>query len=279
MPIKTILVYMPSVDAVNAGMATVAKIAALDAAHVVGLHVSQIVPLYAEITAELPPDVYEKLSDAGRRTAEAVKRAFEESAKANRLDHEWRYIDVSFGAGQDHIVTEARCADLVVCLKAGDDVPDPWSEFPEMAILESGRPVLLLPARMKDAGFGSHVVVAWNSTRESARAVFDSLDLLQKASTVRVVTVIDREDQRPAADASGTKLVAALSRHKVAATFDVSFAGDESVGEILLSRLVDEGCDLLVMGGYSRSPLREMILGGASRVILREISVPVLVSH
>ena len=115
--------------------------------------------------------------------------------------------------------------------------------------------------------------------REAARAVFDSLDLLKAASTVRAVTLIEKESQRGAAEALGADLIANLGRHGITASLDVSYAGSGSAGEAILSRLLDEGCDLLIMGGYSRSRLREMIFGGASRDILRDTWAPTLLSH
>ncbi len=279
MPIKTILVYVPSAKVVKTIMPMVTKIAETDKAHVVGLHIAQTAPLYMELSAELPPDVYDKLNEASQKATEAARSAFEEAAKAQQLSYEWRYIDLLFGASEAQIVSETHCADLILCAKPSDETADPWSEFPETALLHSGRPVMLLPASQKDTSFGTHAVVAWNNTRESARAIFDSLDFLRKASTVRVLTMIENEDQRTIAEAGGANLLAVLSRQGIPARFDVSFAGDTGAGEILLSRLVDEGCDLLVMGGYSRSPLREMLFGGASRVILKETWVPTLMSH
>jgi nucleotide-binding universal stress UspA family protein len=278
MPMKTILVYLPSVKATENVMAAVANLAAPFQAHIIGLHISPSIPLYAEFAAELPPDVYEKLVEAGRKNADAVKSTFEESARARNLNYEWRYLDLSYGTGEEQVVAETHCADLIICAKPGDDSPDPWSEFPETAMLQSGRPVLLLPPRFEPQ-FGNHVVIAWNNTRESTRAVFDSLELLRSAVTVRAMTLIENEDERASAEAAGAKLIAALSRHGIPAKFEGSFAVDDSAGEILLSRLMDEGFDLLIMGGYSRSPFREMMFGGVSRVILRETWVPTLVSH
>jgi nucleotide-binding universal stress UspA family protein len=275
---KTILVYLPSAKVVENIMKAVANLAAPSQAHVIGLHISPSLPINAEFVAELPPDVYEKLVEAGRKNAETVKSAFEESAKTHHLSYEWHYLDLSYSTGEQQVVAETHCADLVICSKPNDETPDPWSEFPETAMLQSGRPILLLPPRFEPQ-FGNHVVIAWNNTRESARAVFDSLDLLRSAVTVQAVTLIENEDERPSAEAAGAKLIAALSRHGIPAKFDVSFAGDNGAGELLVSRLTDEGCDLLVMGGYSRSPLREMIFGGVSRVVLRETWVPTLVSH
>ena len=107
----------------------------------------------------------------------------------------------------------------------------------------------------------------------------DFLQLLQYAATVRAITCIYNETQRPAAESHGASLIAALSRHGIHASFDVSFAGSVGAGDAILSRLLDEGCDLLIMGGYGHSRLREMIFGGVSREILRDTWVPTLVSH
>jgi nucleotide-binding universal stress UspA family protein len=278
MPMKTILVYLPSVKVTKNIMAAVAKVATPSQAHVIGLHISPRAPLYGEYAAEFPPDGLERLIEIGRKHAARVKQAFEENAKSHHLNYEWRYLDLSYGAGEEEIVTEAHCADLIICAKSSGDSPDPWSEFPETAVLQSGRPVLLLPPGLK-AQFGSHVVIAWNNTRESTRAVFDSLDLLRSAISVQAVTLVEDEDERPFAVAAGARLIAALSRHGIPAKSEVSFAGNKSAGDILISRLTDEGCDLLIMGGYGRSPLREMIFGGVSRAILRKIPVAILISH
>ncbi len=102
---------------------------------------------------------------------------------------------------------------------------------------------------------------------------------MQSALSVRVLTIINDESERRSAEASAAGLVATLARHGVTATTDVSNAGSDNAGRAILSRLVDEGCDLLVMGGYSRSRFREMIFGGASRDILRDTWIPTLISH
>jgi nucleotide-binding universal stress UspA family protein len=85
--------------------------------------------------------------------------------------------------------------------------------------------------------------------------------------------------QRPRLNLSSRSLIAALSRHGIGAASDVAFASSANASDAILSRLVDEGCDLLIMGGYGHSRFREMIFGGASREILRDTWVPTLVSH
>jgi nucleotide-binding universal stress UspA family protein len=279
MSIKTILVYVPSEKNAQATLDTVVKIAAPRNAHVVGLHITPDLPVYGEFPAEVSQDVIDRLQKAGNDAAAAAKRAFDGAFKAGSVSHEWRGFVASYVLGADLIVQQGRSADLIVCGKPADDVPDAWSDFAESAIMRSGRPVLVLPPDASAKTIGKHAVIAWNDTREAARAVFDSIDLLKGAETVRAVTFIESEAQRPAAESYGAPLVAALGRHGINANFEIAYASGGPTGETICSKLAGEGCDLLIMGGYSRSRFREMLFGGVSRDILRDTWVPTLISH
>jgi nucleotide-binding universal stress UspA family protein len=280
MSIKTILVYVPSEKSAAAILKPALKIAVERNAHLIGLHLTADLPVYGEFPAEVSEDVIARLQKAGKEAATGAKRAFDEHVRNGApITHEWRCFTASYAAGNDLIAKSCRTVDLIVCGKPTDEAPDAWSDFSETAIMRSGRPVLIVPGLTPHKTVGEHVVIAWNDTREAARAVFDSLDLIKAASTVRAVTLIEKENQREAAEALGADLIASLARQGVAASLDVSYAGAGSAGEAILSRLLEEGCDLLVMGGYSHSRLREMIFGGASRDILRDTWVPTLVSH
>ena len=279
MSIKTILVYLPSEKNAATILEPALKIAVEKSAHVIGLHLTPDLPVYGEFPAEVSEEVIVRLQKAGRDAAAGARRVFDECVKKIPVAHEWRCFTASYAAGTDLIAQQGRTADLIVCGKPSDDVPDAWSDFSETAIIRSGRPVLIVPGTKTPKTIGDHVVIAWNDTREAARAVFDSLDLLTSASTVRAVTLIEKESQRVAAEALGADLIANLARHGITAALDVSYAGSGGAGEAILSRLLEEGCDLLIMGGYSRSRFREMIFGGASRDILRDTWVPTLLSH
>jgi nucleotide-binding universal stress UspA family protein len=279
MAIRTILTYLPLEGSAAATMAAALKIAEPRKAHIIGLHLEPQFPVYSEYSAELPQDMLEQIRKAGTRTTDAIKRIFDDSIKSSAVTGEWRSLASAYALGEELLAAQTHYADLIVCAKPSEEMPDPWGDFSEVAILMSGRPVLLVPGNISDASMGDRVIIAWNNTRESARAVFDALDLMQGASKVKAITLIDDERERGSAEASGQSLVASLARHGITATAHVSHTGGETPGEALLSQLTDEGCDLLVMGGYSRSRLRETIFGGASRDILRDTWVPTLVSH
>jgi nucleotide-binding universal stress UspA family protein len=278
-PVKTILVYLPSERKAAPTLGSVLKIASPGKAHVTGLHLIPDLPVYGEFPAEVSSEVIEHLQKAGKDAAAAAKKVFEETFKPAPVTYEWREFTASYGMGADLIAGQGRTADLIVCGKPSEDIPDAWNGFAETAIMKCGRPVLIVPSAKAPETVGNHAVIAWNDTREAARAVFDSLDLIRDAATVRAITFIDKEAQRPAAESHGAALIAALSRHGIHASFDVSFAGSVSASDAILSRLLDEGCDLLIMGGYGHSRFHEMIFGGISRDILRDTWVPTLISH
>ena len=279
MSIKTILVYVPSGRNAAATLGAVLKIAGAGNAHVIGLHLTPDLPVYGEFPAEVSQEVIDRLQKAGEEAAAAARRVFEEAFKDSAVTHEWRGFIASYVMGADLIAQQGRAVDLIVCGKASDEVPDAWSDFAETALMRSGRPVLIVPSGAAAKPVGTHAVIAWNGTREAARAVFDSLGLIQDAASVRAITLIDSEEQRAAAEANGAPLVAALARHGIKATFEVSYTAGGSTGEAILAKLLDNGCDLLIMGGYSHSRFREMLFGGVSRDILRNTWVPTLVSH
>ena len=279
MPVKTILVYVPSEKNAAVALEAVLKIAGPRNAHVIGLHLTPDLPVYGEFPAEVSQEVVDRLQKAGDEAAAAAKRAFEEVFKDSAVTHEWRGFIASYVMGADLIAQQGRSVDLIVCGKASDEVPDAWSDFAETALMRSGRPVLIVPPGAAAKPIGTHAVIAWNDTREAARAVFDSLGLIQDAALVRAITLIDSEEERAAAEVNGVPLVAALARHGIKATFEVSYTAGSATGEAILAKLLDNGCDLLIMGGYSHSRFREMLFGGVSRDILRNTWVPTLVSH
>ena len=153
------------------------------------------------------------------------------------------------------------------------------SGIAEAIIFGSGLPTMILPQVRKRAGeFALNtVVVAWDFGRPAARAVADALPLLEKAKRVFVLTVTNEKviDTKR----SGAELAKHLARHGVNVTLDVVDAGGRSVGEAMESHVTSRNGDLLVMGAYGHSRLREFILGGATKSMLARPPVPIFLSH
>ena len=175
----------------------------------------------------------------------------------------------------------ARYADLVVIGQHEDGRPAPEERLPPYfvpeLVLSAGRPVLLVPYAGRFSSIGSRVLVAWNASREAARAVRDALPLLQRAKKVEIVA-FDPDRGSDHGELPGADVALYLARHGVKATAAQQSAGID-VGEQILSRAADADADLIVMGAYGQSRVRELVLGGATRTVLRSMTVPVLMSH
>jgi nucleotide-binding universal stress UspA family protein len=142
-----------------------------------------------------------------------------------------------------------------------------------------GRPVLVVPYAGEFLDVGREILVAWNGSRESARALHDAMFLLPEAETVTIIEIDPPAPGAAAPAASAAQVAAALTRRGIAAKPETETAGDIGVSDLLLSRAADLDIDLLVMGAYGHSRMREFILGGVSRDIFRHMTVPVLMSH
>jgi nucleotide-binding universal stress UspA family protein len=186
-------------------------------------------------------------------------------------------------SGEWHVVAEAALSQLELRAKASDlvilgqhDPDEPAGlKHPEAVILACGRPALVVPYVGQFHQVGDNVLIAWNGSRESARAAHDALPLMPWSGAVTVLSV-ETED---AAMPLGSDLAGHLQRHGLKVTAERTVSDELSVADAILSRAADFGSDLIVMGAYGHSRLREWILGGATRDILRSMTVPVLMAH
>lgn len=176
------------------------------------------------------------------------------------------------------IALHARTADLVVLpLPAEDDLGALGGHGVETALLAAGRPVLLVPEKGLPAGFPKKVLVAWNGSREAARALSDAVPLMARAKSVTVFSSGPAGDEGPLHSAKSA--VRYLARHGIPAESSHATAADEKVGDAILARARKAGADLVVMGAYGRPRFAELVLGGATRAILAGAGMPVLMSH
>ncbi len=146
----------------------------------------------------------------------------------------------------------------------------------EAILFGSGRPTLLLPDST-DVGTLGHVVIAWDGSRVAARAIADARVFLERASMITVVTVTD-EKPLPG-QGIGERLALGLRTRGLVAEAASIQAGDSSIGTALQEHALKIGGNLLVMGGYGHSRVRDFVLGGATEGILGDLRLPVLLSH
>jgi len=145
----------------------------------------------------------------------------------------------------------------------------------EDALFESGRPVLMAPPKPLQS-FGERVVIAWNNSTETARTVCAAMPILKAAKEVQVVSV---EGSGIASDSTGAELARSLSLHGLPVRARHVVSRDKTPGEVFIEEARAVGADMLVKGAYTQSRLRQMIFGGATRHIIMEADMPVLLAH
>jgi nucleotide-binding universal stress UspA family protein len=207
--------------------------------------------------------------------AAMVGERFEKMLLQEAILGEWH---MAIGLTEPFVTRWAHCADLVIL---GQRIPDHDTGLyrPEDVILSCSRPVLVAPyAGRRPDRLGDNVLVAWNGSREAGRAVQEALPLMSASSVVTVLLVDPEED----ADIDlAEDLVAHLERHGLHARTQVirHDLGTIAVSDTILTQVAELDADLLVMGAYSHSRFREIILGGVTREILRDMNLPVLTAH
>ena len=208
---------------------------------------------------------------------------FEQEAALAGIEAEWHYVD---GSGLLIGVTEivrshAHGSDLVVVGQGSRESAEAGTPFelPEGLVLVSGLPVLVVPYAGAFTSVGERVLVAWKAGRESTRALNDAMPILKLAQQVEILTVVGLEANGERDSGDTADLCKHLARHGVAARATRLPAGHVSLGDLFLNRICDEGFDLLVMGAYAHAKDGKPELGLAARQLLREMTVPVLMSH
>jgi nucleotide-binding universal stress UspA family protein len=277
MSYKTILVHLDAGKRVAERLAIANQLADTFDAHLTGLFALSAprIPSYA--LAEAGPVVVEAEARYRAEATRNAEAAFRAATAQSVRSTEFR------GTTRDALAAaqlSARYADLVI---AGQPEPEDSagvaSDFAEELVLSAGRPVLLIPYAGHFPEVGRRVLVAWNAGREAARAVTDALPLLARASIVQVVAFDPRKGGADHGDIPGADIALLLARHGVKVSIAQQQSKEVDVGNQILSRAADMQSDLIVMGAYGHSRLRELVLGGVTRTLLDTMTVPVLMSH
>lgn len=283
MSYKTILVYLNSEGQAKNLSCYAMALADAHGAHLIGL---TVMPSFSDV----PPvetgtmTLIDDLRNAFRADAARLQATFEKKNPVQVATTEWRVGDPGFHDVIETVVETGQSADLIV---ACQDDPDWRNEgFRDIAGLlgiQAARPVLLVPYQGYPAAPPQRIGVAWDASKEAARALFDSLPLLKQAKIVTLISVRSYAE-RDGAEAAQAKqqdgdICAALGRHGVTWAFSPELPLEEGVGPTLLAAADRHSAEVLVMGGYGHSRIREMIFGGVTRYVLQNTKIPVLLSH
>ena len=275
MSLKDLLVAVDG-DSLNPSpLALAAWLAGRFEAHLVGLHPSSTASagLYStSFDSTLFDDAMQETFALLERRAIEARAGFEAVTHRNGIEAEWR---VARGFPAPETVLNGRTADLVILGQRWSDYDGLRYPDPADVVLDVGCPVLVVPRAGQFERIERHALIAWNGSREAARAVRDALPLLKRVAKVTVLAVNPKNgDEEPGAD-----IALHLARHGITVEIDQSTVPDVDTADVLLSRVSDLGSDLIVMGAYGHARMRETILGGVTRSMLAQMTVPVLMSH
>jgi nucleotide-binding universal stress UspA family protein len=268
---KEILTYVEARPASRTALERAARIADAHDAHLVALHVIEPPVVTADMTLGRPIEFIEWQEEATRKRADQAKQYAIEIGKSSGRQIEWREPR---GALDETALLYSRYADLIVVSQSGDGAV---GNLPELFVMGSGRPTLVVPHHGSFTRPLERILVAWNRTREATRALHDSVPLLVAAKSVTVMEVTPKRGI--GGHIAGADIAQHLARHGVKVTVSSTTAEDMQVGDVILSRAADFGADCIVMGAYGHSRLREFAFGGATRQILETMTVPVLMAH
>ncbi|KAK45597.1 universal stress protein UspA [Caballeronia jiangsuensis] len=224
----------------------------------------------------------EKLESHRQERCRSLERLFHAGLARFGISGDW--IEERSRA-REQVARHGRCADLVM---AGQDDPnDPETyiadHFAETLVMTAGRPLLLLPYSGVFPTVGDNILVAWNGSREATRAVHDALPFLREARQVTLVSIDAMRREQAGARIPGADIASTLARLGVRLTVretdGIDEPADTSVGDLLISDAQSVGANLIVMGGYTHARWQEVVLGGATRSMLRSMTMPVLMSH
>ena len=228
----------------------------------------------ASVDGILTPQIVEAQQTIHQQRAVAAQQAVEAAAATHGTKPIWTVLD---GPSTSVMIGRARFADLAIIGQPTREESDAVTDYdlPAELVMGLGRPVLIVPNKGNFTDVGRRVLVARAGTRESRRAAFDALSLFAEGAQVTVLMV------NPSSSAYGNEddMKGWYNRHGFDANVRVIQSTEKEVGEVLLGTATEIGADLVVMGAYGRSRLRELILGGATHAVLKRMAVPVLMSH
>ncbi|WP_114945432.1 universal stress protein [Microvirga calopogonii] len=253
-------------------------IATASQSHLIGIFTN----LLSDLTVPIPMDgggaaiqVLAELDERARRDGDVTAQRLTERLATLQVPHEFCRLDGTYGVLSAEVAELARCADLFIATRPQRE-PDrtDWSDLAEAVLFGSGRALLLVPPGRRRQGPIRTVLVAWNGSREAARALREGLDFIEQAARTIVLVIDPPEGTQP-----WSEVELHLARHGVVAEVVSAESRNRGIGDVIMDEANRLSADLIVMGGYGHARLREQVFGGATRDVLHTAARPVLIAH
>jgi nucleotide-binding universal stress UspA family protein len=247
--------------------------------HVAGVAFAYIPEFPGYVMLEkIPRDMMAQMVAESEKAARAAIERFDAAARRSLVSAEHRLLRALGAIAPEILSRLARRFDLSVLMQSKPGGVDN-DDMIETSLFQSGRPVIVVPYIQKDGLKLDHVVCCWDGSRAAARAFNDALPLLAKATQVDLLIVLNEKTTGDEKEIRGVEIAKHLARHDVKVQIETIPAADIDATNTILSYVADISGTLIVMGGYGHAKLREVILGGVTRDMLKSMTVPVFMSH
>jgi nucleotide-binding universal stress UspA family protein len=247
-------------------------------AHIAGVAFAYTPDFPGHAMLGIPPEIVTQMIAESEKVALAAIERFDAAAGRSMVSFEHRLLQAIAESAPSILSILARRFDLCVFMQSEPDGVDN-DDMIETSLFQSGRPLIVVPYIQKEGVKLDHVVCCWDGSRAAARAINDGLPLLVKASTVDLLIVLNEKTENQNNVIRGIEMAKHLARHDVMVQIVTIPAADIDVANAILSYIADVSGTLIVMGGYGHARMREVILGGVTRDMLKSMTVPVLISH
>lgn len=279
MSYKTVLVHVDESAHASERIKIASAIAMAENAHLIGTAVTGASRYLAQtrMLAEMDPNLREHLQFLRQRAMRGLEEFEACVCKIGIPSFEKRLVDDEAGGG---ICLQARYADLVVIgqIDPGEPSPVVMPDFPQYVVLNSGRPVLLVPHAGHYDKLGTNVLIGWDASMAATHAVTGAIPLLRRAQTVQVAVFNPGQQPQAHGAVPGSDITVYLARHGIKVEV-VQRTTDRDIGDALMHMAADMNADLMVLGGYGHARFREIMLGSVTSAVLEKMTVPVLMSH
>jgi nucleotide-binding universal stress UspA family protein len=279
MSYKTVLVHVDESEHASERIKLAAAVAMAENAHLIGTAMTGASRYIQRTTmlAELDPNFMIHLEFLRKRANRGLEEFETTAQKLGIRSFEKRLVDDEAGGG---VCLQARYCDLIVIGQIDPQEVSPvvMPDFPQYVVLNSGRPVLIVPYVGRFENIGNRVLIAWDASMAATRTITNAIPLLKRAQIVEVVVFNPQEQPQAHGMMPGSDIALYLARHNIKVEVLLRNT-EEDIGTALLSLATDLNADLLVMGGYGHSRFREILLGGVTRTVLETMTIPVLMSH
>ena len=246
-------------------------------AHVLGVAFVYDPVIPGSVMGGIPPEFIEsQRRESENKVQQAIAR-FEQVAKRVGVAYETRTLNASIAGAADRLGHLARRFDLAIVGQPERERAAAAEVVDEGVLFDSGRPVIFVPYIQKSGLKLDRVMLCWDGSRAATRAINDAMPFLEKAKQVELVIVSSKAGK--ANELTGADMGQHLARHGLKVEVKRITSPDIDVTSTILSYAADSSADMIVMGGYGHSRLREFILGGVTRGLLETMTVPTLMSH